>query len=118
MRYLIPFVLCVFVLGIPAFSQGHCTDKFSYTVISSDLKKNNGKIEISTEGSHQDYTLKVYRILGEIKLVKTEIMFSKDQMVLIEDLEPSDYLIKLEGVSGCVKTIGGIEGIHLIEKAG
>ncbi len=117
MRYLVLLILCL-ILRVPSYSQGQCTDKFSYSVISSDRKKNNGKIEISIEGPHQDYTLKVYSIIGEIKLVKTESMLSSDQMISIEGLEPSDYLVKLEGVAGCTKTIGGIEGIHLIEKAG
>lgn len=117
MRYLMPLILCVLVLRVPSFSQGQCTDKFSHSVISSDQKKNNGKIEISIEGPHQDFTLKVYCITGEIKLVKTKLMLSSDRLISIEGLEPSDYLIKIEGVSGCIKTIGGIEGIQLTEKA-
>ncbi len=118
MRYLVPLILCALVLHLTSFSQDQCTDKFSYNVIPSDWKKNNGKIEISIGGPHQDYTLKLYSITGEIKLVKTESMLSTDQTISIEGLEPSDYLVKFEGVSGCTKTIGGIEGIHLIEKAG
>lgn len=115
MRYSISLLITVFIFCMSTLCWSQCKGDFSYKVFPSEKGKALGKIEV-TLGLQQDYTLKVYAISGEIKLVKTEVV-NFEKIALIEGLSPSDYIIKIEWGNGCSQTIGGKDGIQIVEKA-
>ncbi|MCX8489524.1 MAG: hypothetical protein ORN54_00475 [Cyclobacteriaceae bacterium] len=117
MTYSNSLLIIVFTIFTTLPSWGQCKGDFTYKTFPSDVGKASGKIEISIKSALQNFTLKVYSISGEIKLVKTATEYSNRAVVLIEGLAPSDYLVRIEWGDACNQTIGGIEGIHIVEKA-
>jgi hypothetical protein len=116
MKYSIALLITVFIMALVSGSFGQCKGDFTYKVVPSLKGEVSGKIEVTLIGAPQNYTLKVYSISGEIKLIKTETSHS-EKTTLIEALPPSDYVIKVEFENGCSQTIGGMDGIHVVEKA-
>ena len=116
MRYSIALLIIAFTMVLASESHGQCKRDFTLKVVPSGKGEVSGKIEVTLIGVPQDYTLKVYSISGEIKLIKTKTSHS-EKTSLIEALPPSDYIIKVEFENGCSQTIGGMDGIHIAEKA-
>jgi hypothetical protein len=116
MGYSTALLIMVFsvVTNLPSFGQ--CKGDFSYRTFPCDIGRATGKIEVSFKGQPQNFDLKIYSISGEIKLIKTETALLGKSAFVIEDLAPSDYLVVVKGGNGCNQTIGGIDGIHILEK--
>jgi len=97
-------------------SMAQCDGDFSFKTISSIGNSQTGKIEVTIRNAeNSNYVFKLYRVSGEIKLVQSKES-STPQKVVFDKLEPSDYYVKIEWGS-CQKTIGGIQGIQITEKA-
>lgn len=116
MGYSTALLIMVFTVVTYLPSWGQCKGDFTYRTFPCDIGKATGKIEVSFKGQPQSFDLKVYSISGEIKLIKTEEALLGNSAFFIEDLAPSDYLVIVKGGNGCSQTIGGIDGIHILEK--
>ena len=114
-----PAVFVVF-LGILIFfhtsvASAQCQADFTFQSFSSAKGSPSGKIEITSKDPVSGvYTFKVYRIDGVISLVQTQKTSSNK--IVIQNLAPSTYLVKIEWGGSCYKTIGGLEGITVTLK--
>jgi hypothetical protein len=107
-------ILMIIFFKTPSFAQ--CNGDFSFQALSSTGNSKTGKIELTVRNAEiGNYTFKLYRLSGEIKLIDTKES-QASQKIVFDKLEPADYYIKVEWGS-CKKSIGGIQGIQIIEKA-
>jgi hypothetical protein len=90
---------------------------FSFKSVSTERNSSTGKIEITANNGLGICTVKVYKIEGDVELVKSENMtFDNKRQLLIKGLEASAYVVKIEWGGACAKVIGGLEGIIVSEK--
>lgn len=105
----------LFAVGLLESYQGSshqkpCSDtSFSYRVVSGT----RNSIEVVKSGPESaTYTLKLYRISGDIELVATkENVYSTNSR--FDELPVADYLVLVSWGSGCRETLGGVEGIKI-----
>ena len=116
-----PYTALLFfgVLGIFIFCTGNvfaqCKGDFSYESFAAEQKV-SGRIEITKANAEPGvYTFKVFRVEADITLVKTGEASSQDKIV-IEDLPPGNYLVKIEWGTDCYRTLGGLDGILITRK--
>lgn len=108
--------ISIFIIGLVPLCSGQCESDFTHKSKPAVASTNLGSIEvILNQKVFEEYTFKVYSVIGEIKLVQTKKVQSPSS-VIFEELPPADYFIKIEWGVNCFKTIGGLDGIKVAEK--